>query len=60
MYDTLRSSTGEIVTSWLVVVLFVADLVWWPRRRARLLVRADRAEASARRGAGTDRSAGGS
>jgi hypothetical protein len=49
VYDTVRGSTGETVASWLVVVLLLADLMWWPRSRARLLARADRAEASARR-----------
>ncbi|MBL1104279.1 hypothetical protein JK361_06605 [Streptomyces sp. 5-8] len=49
VYDTLTGSTGEIIASWLVVVVCLADLVWWPRRRARLLAGADRAEASARR-----------
>ncbi|MEU9476529.1 hypothetical protein [Streptomyces sp. NPDC048191] len=58
VYDTLRGSTGETVVSWLVVVLLVADLTWWPRGRARLLARADRAEASARRTTGAGRPAG--
>ncbi|WP_189948470.1 hypothetical protein [Streptomyces alanosinicus] len=49
VYDTVLGSTGESVASWLVAVLLLADLMWWPRSRARLLVRADRAEASARR-----------
>ncbi|MFJ3795236.1 hypothetical protein ACIPSJ_03000 [Streptomyces sp. NPDC090088] len=52
VYDTLRGSTGETVVSWLVVVLFLADLLWWPRARARLLTRAARAEAAARPAAG--------
>ncbi|MES9524486.1 hypothetical protein [Streptomyces capoamus] len=37
-----------MTSSWLVVALCLADLVWWPRRRDRLLARADRAVASAR------------
>ncbi|MDF3297501.1 hypothetical protein [Streptomyces tropicalis] len=49
VYDTAMSTTGETIASWLVVVLLLADLMWWPRRRAVLLARADRAEASARR-----------
>ncbi|MER6075088.1 hypothetical protein ABT187_41040 [Streptomyces sp. NPDC001817] len=49
VYDTVMSAPGETVASWLVVVLLLADLMWWPRSRARLLARADRAEASARR-----------
>ncbi|AOR37367.1 hypothetical protein BFF78_27985 [Streptomyces fodineus] len=48
VYDTVMSSTGETIASWLMVALFLADLMWWPRGRARLLARADRAEASAR------------
>ncbi|GAA3137838.1 hypothetical protein [Streptomyces echinatus] len=48
VHDTLTGSMGEIIVSWLMVALLVADLVWWPRGRARLLARADRAEASAR------------
>ncbi|MFE8943914.1 hypothetical protein [Streptomyces sp. NPDC007856] len=52
VYDTVMSTAGETVASWLVVVLFLADLMWWPRRRAVLLARADRAAASARRMAG--------
>ncbi|MFJ4578881.1 hypothetical protein [Streptomyces echinatus] len=44
----LTGSIGEIIVSWLMVALLVADLAWWPRGRARLLARADRAEASAR------------
>ena len=50
VYDTLRGSTGEMIASWLVTFLLVADLLWWPRRRARLLALAGRAETeSARR-----------
>ncbi|MEU6589647.1 hypothetical protein ABZ923_10545 [Streptomyces sp. NPDC046881] len=48
VYDTLAGPTGEKVSSWLVAVLCLADLAWWPRRRTRLLDRADRAVASAR------------
>lgn len=36
VYDTVRGSTGETIASWLVVVLLLADLMWWPRSRARL------------------------
>ncbi|MEU1194744.1 hypothetical protein ABZ446_00775 [Streptomyces sp. NPDC005813] len=46
VYDTLTGETGETVVSWLVVVLLLADLLWWPRRRERLLARAGRAEAT--------------
>lgn len=47
-YDTLAGTGGEMTSSWLVVALCLADLVWWPRRRDRLLARADRAVASTR------------
>lgn len=46
--DTLTGSTGELVASWLVVVLVLTELMWGPRLRHRLLARADRAAASAR------------
>ncbi|MEU0008722.1 hypothetical protein ABZ079_31830 [Streptomyces sp. NPDC006314] len=49
VYDTLTGSTRETLVSWLVVVLCLADLMWWPRRRGHLLAQAGRAEASARR-----------
>ncbi|MGW1167009.1 hypothetical protein [Streptomyces sp. NPDC002550] len=49
VYDTVMSATGEIIASWLMVVLLLADLMWWPRSRAGLLARADRAAGSARR-----------
>ncbi|MGV4981774.1 hypothetical protein ACVB8X_11900 [Streptomyces sp. NRAIS4] len=49
VYDTVLGSTGETIASWLVVVVFLGDLMWWPRSRDRLLAHADRAEASARR-----------
>ncbi|MFI1169068.1 hypothetical protein ACH4UM_37265 [Streptomyces sp. NPDC020801] len=47
--DTLSGSWGEAVASWLLVALCLLDLGWYPRRRARLLARAERAEAAARR-----------
>ncbi|MEU2062707.1 hypothetical protein [Streptomyces sp. NPDC013455] len=49
VYDTLESATGEMIASWLLVALLLAELVWWPRRVSRLLASADRAEAAARR-----------
>ncbi|MFI5972573.1 hypothetical protein [Streptomyces sp. NPDC051452] len=49
VYDTLAGSFGEMLVSWLVVALFLGELLWWPRARARLLARTDRAEASTRR-----------
>ncbi|MGW7527647.1 hypothetical protein [Streptomyces sp. NPDC054783] len=58
VYDTVTGSTGETTASWLVVVLLLADLVWWPRCRARLLARADRAAASARRVTGAGHATG--
>lgn len=47
--DTFHGSTGEAVSSWLVVALFIADLTWRPRREARLMTHADQAERWARR-----------
>ncbi|MFJ3307431.1 hypothetical protein ACIPSA_30920 [Streptomyces sp. NPDC086549] len=49
LHDTLNGSTGEAVSSWTVVALFVADLTWRPRREAHLIARAEQAEQSARR-----------
>ncbi|MEV6837798.1 hypothetical protein AB0N17_25370 [Streptomyces sp. NPDC051133] len=49
VYDTLTAPTGEVVSSWLVVGLFLADIVWWPRCRDRLLARARQARRAARR-----------
>ncbi|MQY34369.1 hypothetical protein SRB17_23350 [Streptomyces sp. RB17] len=46
-YDTLTAPTGVLVASWLVVVLLLADFVWWPGRRSRVLTRAERARALA-------------
>ncbi|RPE43959.1 hypothetical protein EDD90_7180 [Streptomyces sp. Ag109_O5-1] len=59
VHDTLTGSIGETVASWLVVALFLGDLLWWPRSRARLLARADRAAASARRATDAGRPADG-
>ncbi|MES4892373.1 hypothetical protein [Streptomyces sp. NPDC096012] len=49
VYDTLMGTRGEMIASWLVVVLFLADLLWWPRRRDRLLARSGRAAAASAR-----------
>ncbi|MFD7614875.1 hypothetical protein [Streptomyces sp. NPDC059828] len=49
VYDTVTGSTGETVASWLLVVLLLADLMWWPLRRDRLLARADQAAEAAGR-----------
>ncbi|MEU2422429.1 hypothetical protein ABZ619_15615 [Streptomyces sp. NPDC007851] len=57
-YDTVRGATGETAASWLAVGVLLADLLWWPRRRAGLLARADRAAASAPRLPDADRPAG--
>ncbi len=46
--DTLRGSHREAAVSWLVVALFLAELTWWPRKQARILSHADRAEGLAR------------
>lgn len=47
-YDTVAGTAREALVSWLVVALVVLDLVWWPRRRDRLMTRVRRAEAAAR------------
>ncbi|MFJ9709860.1 hypothetical protein [Streptomyces sp. NPDC101234] len=62
VHDTLTGSIGSIgetVASWLVVALFLGDLLWWPHSRARLPARADRAAASARRATDAGRPADG-
>ncbi|MFI1535614.1 hypothetical protein [Streptomyces anandii] len=46
--DTLTGSAGEAIASWLLLVLCVLDLVWYPRRRALLMERVARAETAAR------------
>ncbi|MEV8047237.1 hypothetical protein AB0P02_25860 [Streptomyces griseoluteus] len=47
-YDTTAGTARQALVSWLVVVLVVLDLVWWPRRRDRLMARVEGAEAAAR------------
>jgi len=47
-YDTVAGTAREALVSWLVVVLVALDLIWWPRRRDRLMARVRRAEAAAR------------
>ncbi|MGW0287386.1 hypothetical protein ACWDXT_30320 [Streptomyces sp. NPDC003236] len=47
-YDTVAGTAREALVSWLVVALVALDLVWWPRRRDRLMTRVGRAEAAAR------------
>ncbi|WP_330336211.1 hypothetical protein [Streptomyces sp. NBC_00557] len=54
-YDTVTAPTGVLITSWLVAALLLADLAWWPRRRARLLERAARARQPARSAPDADR-----
>jgi Flp pilus assembly protein TadB len=54
-YDTVTAPTGVFITSWLVAALLLADLVWWPRSRARLLERAAWARKLARSAPDTDR-----
>ncbi|MGW5464360.1 hypothetical protein [Streptomyces sp. NPDC003996] len=48
VYDSFTAPTGVLVTSWLVVALLLADIVWWPGRRSRVLSRAERARELAR------------
>lgn len=47
--DTIFGPVRVAVLSWLVVVFFAVELLWWPRRQARLLANAERAEDLARR-----------
>ncbi|MGW7362252.1 hypothetical protein ACWGI8_02240 [Streptomyces sp. NPDC054841] len=46
--DTFTGSTREALVSWLWVAIFLAELIWWPRKRARIMSNAERAERSAR------------
>ncbi|MER6128271.1 hypothetical protein ABT173_38015 [Streptomyces sp. NPDC001795] len=48
LYDTFRGSTGEAWASWLLVALCLAELTWWPRKQARIMAGAQRAERPAR------------
>jgi hypothetical protein len=46
--DSFVTSTRPALVSWLWVAIVAAELWWWPRRRADLLAKAERAEALAR------------
>ena len=46
--DTIFSSAGEAVVSWLYFAFFPVEVIWWPRREAQLVANAERAEESAR------------
>ena len=43
LWDALYGSRGSAVASALYLVALLAEVFWWPRRRAQLLDRADRA-----------------
>lgn len=45
--DTIYSPVREVVVSWLYFAFFPIEAWWWPRRQARLLANADRAQACA-------------
>jgi hypothetical protein len=45
--DTIFGPVREVVVSWLYFAFFPLEAWWWPRRQARLLANADRAEESA-------------
>jgi hypothetical protein len=45
--DSIFSPPGEAVVSWLYFAFFPVELLWWPRREAKLLANAQRAEESA-------------
>jgi hypothetical protein len=47
--DTIYAPVREAVVSWLYFAFFPIEAWWWPRRQARLLANADRAEQSAGR-----------
>ncbi|MCW7940741.1 hypothetical protein AAW14_01565 [Streptomyces hygroscopicus] len=46
--DTFTGSTRQALVSWLVVALFLLELTWWPRKQARVMANAQRAERLAR------------
>jgi hypothetical protein len=46
--DTILSPPGEAVVSWLYFAFFPVELLWWPRRQARLLVNVEKAAELAR------------
>ena len=43
LWDSIFGSIGNAVASAVYLVLLVAEIWWWPRRRAQLLANADRA-----------------
>ena len=47
--DTIFATVGEAVVSWLYFAFFPIEAFWWPRRQARILANAKRADESARR-----------
>ncbi|MFH8770312.1 hypothetical protein ACIF83_11440 [Streptomyces sp. NPDC085866] len=48
LIDTFSGSTREAWVSWLFVLFFLVELTWWPRRKARVMSRAEQAERLAR------------
>ncbi|MFF5016354.1 hypothetical protein [Streptomyces sp. NPDC001165] len=49
LIDTFSGSTRQAGVSWLFVLFFLVELTWWPRKQARVMSCAERAERSARR-----------
>jgi hypothetical protein len=47
IFDTIFEPVREAVVSWLYFLFFPIEAWWWPRRQARLLANAERAEESA-------------
>ncbi len=47
--DTIFGPVSEAMVSWLYFAFFPFEVWWWPRRQAKLLANAERAEKSARR-----------
>lgn len=41
--DTLTAPAREAVVSWLYFAFFPVEMIWWPRRQARILANAERA-----------------
>ena len=49
VWDTYTGTPRLAAVSWLFVVFFAVEIVWWPRIQDRLIANAERAERSARR-----------
>jgi hypothetical protein len=54
LIDSLFGSIRVVLVSWVVVAFFGVELLWWPRKQARLFSNAERAEKLARQALGQD------